>query len=195
MRLDPVCQADVDENLSNAHMMLYKGNTYYFCSVDCLDTFNEDPEKFTSVEFENDVRYVFEELGERLHQNSRDHGFWDDVEEIEKIIRNCHSGNFPEVAKDKNEANKLADRLHAMMLAEKIALSHSELSEQLEAVRKNPNAPDRDCPEFTNFEIERADVIIRELEVGYHEKLRIGEAIIAKMKFNASRPYKHGKVS
>lgn len=74
---------------------------------------------------------------------------------------------------------------------EMIALLHSELSEMLEAVRKP--GPDHHCPQFTNEEIEAADVLIRLLDYCQGHHLRLAEATLAKMAFNASRPHKHGK--
>lgn len=74
---------------------------------------------------------------------------------------------------------------------EMIALMHSELSEMLEAVRKP--GPDHHCPEFTNEEVEMADLIIRALDYTAGHNLRLFDAMRAKIEFNRSRPMKHGK--
>ena len=103
-------------------------------------------------------------LCERAFDNSEKHGFWEGTPRPDIPAETCGS---------------------------KIALMHSELSEALEGVRKP--GPDKHCPEFTNEEIELADVLIRIGDYAAAKKLRLAEAVIAKMKFNESRPYKHGK--
>lgn len=74
----------------------------------------------------------------------------------------------------------------------KIALMHSELSEALEADRKDIQSDDK-IPEFTGVEAELADTVIRILDFAGRHNLRLGEAITAKMLFNLTRPPKHGK--
>ena len=76
--------------------------------------------------------------------------------------------------------------------SESIALMHSELSEALEADRHGDPRSDK-IPEFTGREEELADAVIRILDVSAHHELRLGEAVLAKMDYNASRPRKHGK--
>lgn len=73
-----------------------------------------------------------------------------------------------------------------------IALMHSELSEVLESLR-NGSPPDEHCPSFNNTEIELADAVIRIMDFCAARGLRLPEAIQAKMNYNVTRPYKHGK--
>ncbi len=74
---------------------------------------------------------------------------------------------------------------------EKIALMHSELSEALEADRKDLMSDH--IEEFTGVEEELADCMIRIFDFAGHHNLRLAEAVTAKLHFNLSRPYKHGK--
>lgn len=74
---------------------------------------------------------------------------------------------------------------------EKIALMHSELSEALEADRKDLESEKIDG--FTGVEEELADCVIRILDFAGHHELRLAEALTAKLLHNLDRPYKHGK--
>ena len=43
--VDPVCGMKVDEAKA-AYKTGYAGETYYFCSIDCRDKFEEDPGEY-----------------------------------------------------------------------------------------------------------------------------------------------------
>ena len=75
---------------------------------------------------------------------------------------------------------------------ELICLMHSELSEALEADRKNITSDDK-IPDFTGVEAELADTIIRIFDFAGFHQLRLAEALVAKMHVNLERPFKHGK--
>jgi hypothetical protein len=76
----------------------------------------------------------------------------------------------------------------------KLMLVVTELSEMFEAFRRDKNiSPDEHCPPFTNEEVEIADAIIRLYDYSGWRNLRLGPALIAKMEYNKSRPYKHEK--
>lgn len=73
----------------------------------------------------------------------------------------------------------------------RIALITSELSEALEAIRHG-NPPDDKIPEFTGLEAELADAVIRIMDFSETCQCNTGGAIVAKMRYNATRPHMHG---
>lgn len=68
---------------------------------------------------------------------------------------------------------------------ELIALMHSELSEALEAHRKD--SPAKHIEGFTGVEEQFADALLRILEAACAMKLRLGEAFAAKCTYNLTR--------
>jgi Cu+-exporting ATPase len=42
---DPVCGMEI-EPMSAAAQTTYKGHTYYFCSQECKDNFDKNPQKY-----------------------------------------------------------------------------------------------------------------------------------------------------
>jgi len=91
-------------------------------------------------------------------------------------------------AKDKGFWEPGVERNNGEMLC----LIHSEISEALEALRHG-NPPDDKVPEFSGVETELADAVIRIMDLAHARGWRVAQAIEAKMKFNATRAYKHGK--
>jgi predicted KAP-like P-loop ATPase len=137
-----------------------------------------------TIEFYDDhLSAAIQILAQYCNKNAEDHGFWDDENIILNIVEHStYSGS-----------EGIKRRIISLFNSEKIALEHSELSERLEASRNSSTKMDEHCPEFFNIEIECADLIIRCLDFCARRNLRIGDAVIAKMKYNKTRPYKHGK--
>jgi NTP pyrophosphatase (non-canonical NTP hydrolase) len=86
----------------------------------------------------------------------------------------------------RDEFKPLVEQFRNARVGLKLALAAGELSEALEAVRKNIG-PDSHIPEFTAEEAEIADAILRLMNYATDRKLRLAEAIVAKNEFNRTR--------
>ena len=75
---------------------------------------------------------------------------------------------------------------------ERMALIHAEFSEALEALRDG-NPSSSKIIEFSSLEEELADAVIRIMDYSFGKDLDVAGAIIAKIEYNQSREYMHGK--
>jgi len=100
------------------------------------------------------------------------------------------------------EFRDVAKKVHATALehgwweaprpvGEVLMLVVTELGEAMEAYRAGN--PESDAiPGFSKLEEETADAVIRLLDFAEGTKLRLEEALLAKMAYNEGRPYRHG---
>lgn len=123
---------------------------------------------------------TFANVQRNIHEWARGHGFWDEGEQ-RMTVDGCMGTEDVRV------------KTRPWNFGEKVALIHSELSEALEAHRKDPQAMDKHCPHHPAVAVELADAVIRILDLAEKLQIDLGQAILDKMAFNKTRPHKHGK--
>jgi hypothetical protein len=77
-------------------------------------------------------------------------------------------------------------------MGEIVSNFHAEVSEFWESYRKPEREMSTQCEGFYNDEIELADLMIRVMDLAAAKDYRLAQAIVAKMEYNRTRPYRHG---
>lgn len=143
-----------------------------------------------NAEQENKILTGLTICGLLANDNSRNKGFWETPKLYEDLVAEMTaSGNY-------SKADfALLEAKFSRNIGEALMLVVSEAAEALECARKDIDKPAEhiDPAQFSNLEEEFADMIIRILELGYGLNLSVGAAVVAKMKYNETRPYKHEK--
>ncbi len=121
-------------------------------------------------------------LSKEIYQANKAKGFWDDREVIPEIIKSMEGKGFSQ--KDVETVKKAFN-------AQMICLQHSELSEALEADRKD--LMDDKLPHRLGLEVELADTFIRICDMAGGLSMDLGGAVEEKLAYNTTRPYKHNK--
>lgn len=113
-------------------------------------------------------------LADGIHKDNLEKGFWEDED---AVLRETELKNKAAVQKAFN--------------GQRLALMHSELSEALEADRRN--LMDDKLTQFKGLDVELADCLIRILDYCGRHQINVGEITARKLAYNRTRPHKHGK--
>ena len=75
--IDPICRMEVEPN-NAAGKHEYKGQTYLFCSVHCLEAFKKDPERFlkTQAHEHGDHAHDHARVVPQTHKDKAEHGIY-----------------------------------------------------------------------------------------------------------------------
>lgn len=106
------------------------------------------------------------------------------VRSIEQFANMIHS----------NAVNKgFWDDTSEMANHNKLLMMHAEISEVVEALRDPSHPRSTKIPDQTAEAEEMADLIIRALDYCARRNINIGEVMLEKHAYNATRPHMHGK--
>ena len=115
------------------------------------------------------VEYI-SELQAEIHTSNVKAGWWSDLVSGTDLVQEVRNST----------------RLGKALIAEKLCLVHSEVSEGMEGVRKN--LPDDKLPHRSMIEVELADAVIRILDLCGAMNLDLAGAMQEKLQYNAVRP-------
>lgn len=111
-----------------------------------------------------------------FHECSKEKGFYSDELVLESAISMT--------GLETHTQNKLKSQLVDFMIIKRLALINTEVSEALEAIRKD---------DLNNFKEELADIVIRTFDLAEFTGTNLEDEIQRKMIKNKKRPYKHNK--
>lgn len=119
----------------------------------------------------NDLQVTsLQELQYGIHENNVKAGWWTDLDTLQSLAEEC----------------RIRTRFGKALVAEKLVLIHSEVSEAMEGARKN--LMDDKLPHRKMIEVELADAMIRILDLAGALQLDLAGAIQEKLIFNSTRP-------
>lgn len=114
------------------------------------------------------------------------------VDAVNLLVEKCHSASYRsgwwsdlEMGMYLREQCRVGTRFGKALVAEKLCLIHSEVSEAMEGHRKG--LMDDKLPEFKAITVELADACIRIFDLAGALGLDLGPALAAKMAYNANR--------
>lgn len=131
----------------------------------------------------------FEDLAEVIHENAKQHGWWDEQRSFPEILALIHS-EVSEALEEYRNGRALTEIYYHCTLDGVNADDECADTEKECYFRTGEEWCDKAKPE--GIPIELADVIIRILDFCGYAGINMDEALRIKHLYNQSRPYRHG---
>lgn len=119
---------------------------------------------------------MINKLAKKVHQNAKDHGFFDGEKNIGEMLCLIHS-EVSEALEADRKGRKCEHNI-------KVVNSWTSNNDFQNSFRENVK---------DTFEDELADIMIRVMDLAEYKGIDLEQHIEAKMRFNSLREFKHGK--
>jgi NTP pyrophosphatase (non-canonical NTP hydrolase) len=119
---------------------------------------------------------MINELAKQVHQNAKDHGFFDKEKNIGEMLCLIHSEVSEALEADRNERYCVLYNDTVLEIMDK-----PDFSDRYKSWIKG------------TFEEEMSDIVIRVMDLCAFKNIDLEAHIKAKMRYNSLREYKHGK--
>ena len=138
------------------------------------------------MSFENteEISSTINDLSKSIYKHNSEVGWWDDLD--------LKRGLLDRILKDDNLSedtkSEVLDSINTsinLIITQKLALIHSEISEALEGLRED--LKDDHLPQYHMFVVELADALIRILDLAGAFNIPIGNIMMEKWEYNTKR--------
>lgn len=137
------------------------------------------------MSFENteEISSTINDLSKSIYKHNSEVGWWDDLEKLRSEMENVL--DFIDDEDHKSEVLNSINTSINLIITQKLALIHSEISEALEGLRKD--LKDDHLPQYDMFVVELADALIRILDLAGAFDIPIGSIVMKKLEYNTKR--------